>query len=177
MNIKSIIASILITVAGIGAYHYTSSNSTQAYVDTAQMMAKYKGMEKVQQEIEAKTKILYANVDTLAMEIQLEIKAYEKERSSMSERERKAKEELIGHKQQQFMGYKEATQKRAAEEQQVITNKALLKINDVIKEYGKSHNYTIIFGTTGGNIVYADDAINITDEIVEILNKGLDEEN
>ena len=46
-------------------------------------------------------------------------------------------------------------------------------MNDYIKEYGKKHGYTFIIGATGaGNLVYANEARNITKEIL----KGLNEE-
>jgi len=46
------------------------------------------------------------------------------------------------------------------------------QVNSFIKEYGTQHNYNIIFGTTqGGNIVYAVDALNITDDVLKSLNE------
>ncbi len=44
-------------------------------------------------------------------------------------------------------------------------------INAFLKEYNKSHGYNLIFSNTGlDNLLYADDAYNITDEIVKGLN-------
>lgn len=44
-------------------------------------------------------------------------------------------------------------------------------INAFLKEYNKSHGYNLIFSNTGlDNLLYADDAYNITDEIVAGLN-------
>ena len=89
----------------------------------------------------------------------------------MSDREKKTTEELIGHKQQQFMQYKEASKNKVVEEEQKITGEALVKVNSIINDYGKANNYTIVFGTVTGNIVYANQTINITDQVLEVLNK------
>ena len=44
-------------------------------------------------------------------------------------------------------------------------------INAFLKEYNKTHQYDLIFSNTGlDNLLYADEAYNITDEIVEGLN-------
>ena len=44
-------------------------------------------------------------------------------------------------------------------------------INSFLKEYNKEKGYSFIFSNTGfDNLLYADQAYNITDEIVEGLN-------
>ena len=45
-------------------------------------------------------------------------------------------------------------------------------INDFVKEYGKKKGYKIIFGASGsGNIMYADEASDLTPIVLEGLNK------
>lgn len=173
MNIKSVLLNLLITAILVAGYHFLFNNQTNAlaYVDTAKLMTDYKGMADVKKTIESKAKEWQATVDTLSLELQNDIKKYEKESGQMTEREKKATEELLGHKQQQFMQYKDASKNKVIEEEQKITNDALVKINSIINEFGKAKNYTIILGTTTGNIVYANQTINITDEVLEVLNK------
>ena len=44
-------------------------------------------------------------------------------------------------------------------------------INAFLKEYNKTHGYSLIFSNTGfDNLLYADSAFNITKEIVDGLN-------
>lgn len=44
-------------------------------------------------------------------------------------------------------------------------------INRAVKEYGEKHGYILIHGATdSGNILYGDDKINITDEIITYMN-------
>ena len=85
----------------------------------------------------------------------------------------KLKQELLGNKQQQINGYQEAIQKKIQEEDKKVTQTVINDINDYIKEYGKNHGYKIIFGASGGgNIMYADESTDLTEEIL----KGLNEE-
>ena len=172
MNLKTTIINILLVVVLLIGYHFlfNTKSYSLAYVDSAKLMTEYKGMADVKKIFEAKEKVWQATIDTLTQELQNDIKKYEKERGKMSEREKKTSEELLGRKQQQFMQFKEASKNKVAEEEQKITNEALTKINSIINDFGKASNYTIIFGTVTGNIVYAKETINITDHILEVLN-------
>lgn len=173
MNIKSISVNILALVVLLTGYHFlfNTNSYTLAYVDSAKLMTEYRGMADVKKTVETLEKAWQATIDTLTQELQNDIKKYEKERGQMSEREKKISEELLGRKQQQFMQYKEGSKNKLAEDEQKITNEALTKVNGIITEYGKKNNYTIVFGTSSGNIVYANEAINITEHVLEVLNK------
>lgn len=116
-----------------------------------------------------------ANVDSLVGKWQKELQAYEKERVSLSPKELKLKQELLGNKQQQINSYQEAIQKQIQEEDKKVTQTVINDINDYIKEYGKKKGYKIIFGASGGgNIMYADESTDLTAEVLKGLNGEYD---
>ncbi|MBN2613776.1 MAG: OmpH family outer membrane protein [Bacteroidales bacterium] len=142
------------------------------YVDNGVLMTKYEGMKDARKEYEKKAAVWQANADTLVSEWEKELKSYEKERIRMSAKERELKEQLLSNKQQQISQYREAVQMKAREEEQKMTQTVLNEVNDYLKEYGKKRGYTFILGATGvGNIVYANEARNITEEIIKGLNE------
>jgi outer membrane protein len=48
----------------------------------------------------------------------------------------------------------------------------LNQVNSYVKEYAKKHNYDIVYGTTmDGNILYGKEQYDITDDVLEYLNK------
>lgn len=52
------------------------------------------------------------------------------------------------------------------------TNDIWKFINDKVKEYGNQEGYDYIFGASGnGSLMYAKDSHNITDDIVDFVNK------
>jgi len=52
-----------------------------------------------------------------------------------------------------------------------MTQTVINDINDFVKDYGKNHGYPIIFGAGGnGNIMYAEEASDLTGEVLEGLN-------
>lgn len=171
-KISTILAVIAIILSGICAYFVFNQGSEIAYVDINKLMDGYKRTEKVRADFEKKAKTLNANVDSLISDWQNELKIYEKERSSMSKKELELKQELLGNKQQQIGNYQEAIQKQIQEEDQKATQTVINDINDFVKEYGKNKGYYMILGASGtGNIMYANDPADLTEEVLEGLNK------
>ncbi|MBN1115626.1 MAG: OmpH family outer membrane protein [Bacteroidales bacterium] len=149
-----------------------------AYVEVGKLMQEYKGMKAARAEFEKKTAQWQANVDTLIAEFQDELKAYEKERSRMSSKEKELKEELLRNKQMQIGQYQEAIKQKSVDEEQILTQTAINSINDYIEEFGKEHSYKFIIGATGqGNLLYALDRYNITQEILAGLNMDYELDN
>ena len=177
MNKLSLPISILALLISIGSFFYLQSSSDQVYVDVNKLLDGYKRTKLVRAEFETKAKNLNANVDSLMTDWQKEIKTYEKERSTMSKKELELKQQLLGNKQQQINNYQEAIQKQIQEEDKKSTQTVINDINDYVKEYGKKKGHDIIFGASGsGNIMYASDAADLTQEILEGLNKEFDGE-
>ncbi len=171
-NLRDVAIVIMLVAIGFLFFQQYEKDSKTVYVDTGIILTKYKGMKDARVKIEQQTTIMNANVDSLFADFDKEIKSYEKERSKMSKKERQLKEEILRNKQQQLLGYQEATQKKIQEEEQKLTQTPVNEINDYISEYGKKYNCTMILGANGsGNILYAEDAVNITDEILEGLHK------
>ena len=82
------------------------------YVDVNKLLDGYKRTKIVRAQFEEKAKTLNANVDSLLVDWQNELKIYEKERSKMSKKELELKQELLGNKQQQINNYQQAIQKQ-----------------------------------------------------------------
>lgn len=141
------------------------------YVDVNKLLEGYERTKVEREAFNKKAQVLKANVDSLVTDWQSELKAYEKERSGMTKKEKDLKQELLANKQQQLNNYQQAIQKQIQEEDQKMTQTVVNDINDYIKEYGKKHGYPIIFGAGGnGNIMYAKESSDLTDEVLSGLN-------
>ncbi len=166
-----LLAAVAVVLSGFALY--SSKNASElVYVDVNKLLEGYKRTKIVRAEFEVKAKTMSANVDSLMVDWQNELKNYEKERSKMSKKEIELKQQLLGNKQQQLNNYQQAIQKQIQEEDKKVTQTVINDINDYVTEYGKKHKHKIIFGASGGgNIMYADDATNLTETILEGLNK------
>ncbi len=172
MNKLALPIAVLALIASVASYFLLQSNSELVYVDVNKLLEGYNRTTAEREAFAKKTKVLKANVDSLVTNWQSELKAYEKERASMSKKEVELKQELLTNKQQQLNNYQQAIQKQIQEEDQKMTQTVVNDINDYVKEYGKNHGYPIIFGAGGsGNIMYAEDASDLTAEVLIGLNE------
>ncbi|KQC29386.1 OmpH family outer membrane protein [Flagellimonas eckloniae] len=171
MNKLALPISIIALLASIATFFISQSKSDLVYVDINKLVEGYDRTAKEREAFNKKTATLKANVDSLMVNWQNELKDYEKERSSMTKKELELKQELLQGKQQQINNYQQAIQKQIQEEDQKMTQTVINDINAYVKEYGKENGYPIIFGAGGnGNIMYAVDASDLTETILEGLN-------
>jgi outer membrane protein len=142
------------------------------YVDSAKLINNYKGMVDARKAYQIKASTWKANIDTLASEVQSQIVKYEKESRAMTAKERELSQELIRAKQKQLSEYQQAIGTQAQQADDTMTKKVLEQVNLYLKKYGKSNGYAIVFAATEyGNIAYAEDFLDVTDTVLEGLNK------
>lgn len=142
------------------------------YVDSAKLLNEYKGMQDARKAFQGKTSVWKANIDTLTQEIRKSISKYEGDSKRMTAKERQLTEELIRVKQKQLVEYQQALNSQAQQEDQMMTAEVVAQVNTYLKKYGKDKGYKIVMAATQyGNIAYADEALDITDKVLEGLNK------
>jgi outer membrane protein len=143
-----------------------------AYIETSVLLQKYEGMKVARAEYDKKAGLWKANSDTLVKGWEAELKSYEKERAHMTAKERELKEQLLRNKQQQISNYRDAIDKKSKEEEEKMMQTVFSEVNEYVSAYGKLHGYNFILGANGsGNILYAKKSLNLTEEIVDALNK------
>jgi outer membrane protein len=143
-----------------------------AYIRTNHLLTNYQGFQEATHAYQQKSSAWKANMDTLTKELKDLSIRYEAGKSEMSARERELSAELIRTKQQQLEQYREGIRQMAAQEDREMTADVVQEINLFLKEYGEKHRYRIILGATeAGNIVYAEEAMDLTDEVLDALNR------
>lgn len=152
-------------------FNQSSESSTIAYVESSRLLDNYKGMIDARKAFETKAKTWQANIDTLTTDLKTSIQQFERDKKSMTEKEVDLSKQLLKKKQEELNNYKNAIQQKAAQEDNVMTQKVLTELNAYIKQYGEHNEYKIIMAATDfGNIAYASEGVDITDEILEGLN-------
>jgi outer membrane protein len=165
------VINLLLLLAFI-AYFFFFNNQKLVYVDSAQLVNNYKGMQDARKVYQQKATTWKANIDTLTQEVQRQIMSYEKESIKMTARERQLSQELIKTKQNQLMEYQRAMNTQAQQEDEKMTSDVMTQVNAYLKKYGKAHGYKIIMAATSyGNLAYADENLDITKEVLEGLNR------
>jgi outer membrane protein len=175
MTSKKVLDAGIKLVLGVGLIIlfilHIQAEQSMVYVDAQKLVVGYKGMQAARKEFEAKAAVWKANLDTLRTEVETQIQTYEQKKLSLSAREKQLTEELIQSKQDQFLNYQQVIQEKVQQEDQQLSKKVLDKVNDYLKRYGKEKGYKIILAATQyGNIAYANEGLDITEEVMKGLN-------
>ena len=137
-----------------------SNIPTICYINPNKLLQGYRGATAQHELFQAKAQGWQQRVDSLGLELQ-----------ALS----KAPAAIRATKEQQLLRYRDAIQQQAQQENQRLTKAVLDEINAYLKQYGKDHGYTFILGATdGGNIVYAAEGTDISDDVLKGLNAAYD---
>ncbi|HTE29662.1 MAG TPA: OmpH family outer membrane protein [Chryseolinea sp.] len=140
-------------------------------MNTSKLLNEYRGMQDARASYQKKADVWKANIDTLTTEIHDDVMTLDKEVQGLSAKEKQLTEHLIQTKQKQLYDYQQALSSQAQEEDKKMTSAILEGINDYLRKYGRAKGYKIIMAVTEyGNIAYADEGLDITDEVLKGLN-------
>lgn len=142
-----------------------------AFVDSVRIMDEYQEKIDVEARFKTKAEAMTKKRDSISQAFQLELQQFQAKAQKMSQKN--AQEEYAQLQQRgQFVG-----QQLQQEEQQLqLTSQAEMdtlvkKVKKEIKEYGKANGYTYILGGgDGGSVLYGEEAHDLTDAILKILN-------
>jgi outer membrane protein len=139
-------------------------------IDTQKIMAQSKRTIELRssffKEIEGKrNEFVEKQKNAQALEEEIRTKGQE-----MALQERREKTELLNKKAKELQRMKEDIEFEAKLKDEELSRKFVREIGQIIREFQKNENYTIIFekSTTAAY----DDAIDITDRIIEIYDSG-----
>lgn len=164
---KKLVILLLLGIVFIGC-----TEQKTAYVDTTRLIQDYSEMKNVETEFSAKSEILKSQLDSVAKDFQTEVQNYQENMNSMSESQRQAIESELMQKQQMLQQQQQMRSGNLRDESEEVVDSIVAKVKEFVKDYGERNNYTYIFGSNeSANIMYAKEGLDITDEILEELNK------
>lgn len=144
-----------------------------AYVKSQELIYAFNGMKEMQLKFQEKSKEWDANIDTLRMEYQKSLSHYQQIINDLTVEEKMIQENLLRVQQNNLIQYSDNIKKMSKEDEDKMLGAVLNQVNGLIEVYGKKNNYELIFGTTlSGNILYGNDAIDITEELIIEINKS-----
>ena len=154
------------------AFSSCEKNQKVVYVRSLELVEKFEGHKEAKADFELRKKGWQANLDSLQVDFKRAENKYQLEMADLSEGEKKAKENVLGRQQQNLRQYAEVLDQKAAEEDQKLVNGILKQIDDFVTIYCEEKGYDIVIGTTNtGNLMYGKKELDITDELIEAINK------
>ncbi len=141
------------------------------YVDSSILLEKYQGAIDAREKIKKQTDEWQDNINTLESELGKLNKEIVEENNAWNKEMRKLKQEAFLKKQNELVRYSRAVNDKAVKLERELTGPVFNTINAYISDFGKIYGYDMIFGTVaGGNILYAKEPVNLTNEFLAYMN-------
>ena len=147
------------------------------YINSDSLLDQYEFYKNERSKFEASQNKIKNELKSQGENLQGEVELYQKQAIGMTDLERAKKEEQLTMKQQQIMQRKEELLSKLDEEQGKSSEELYMRLNQYLKKFNKTRNYNFVLGfQKGGGILFANDSLNITKDVVEGLNKEFLEE-
>ncbi|WP_375325898.1 OmpH family outer membrane protein [Flagellimonas sp. GZD32] len=142
------------------------------YVDSIKLLDEYQEKADMEAKYKVKADAMSKKRDSISQSFQMELQAFQAKAEKMSQQ---SAQEEYGQLQQrgQFIGQQlQQEEQQLQQTSQAQMDTLVKKVKKEIQDYGKANGYTYILGGgDGGAVLYGDDAQDLTDVILKILNE------
>ncbi len=144
------------------------------FIDSERIFAEFHGTKDAQAEFNSQVEQWNKELDAKKQELQKMQQDYENQSLILSEPKRREREEEIQKKRSELDAFTQeiwGPTGKVSKRNEELTRPIVDKIREVLTNIGQSEGYSIIFDATDGNVVYANDAFDLTDRVLAILNE------
>jgi outer membrane protein len=192
-NLSWILNVILLVAVGILYYlHFKSSTpaapeteTTEApktiilspsngivFVNSDSLLDQYEFYKNKKREFEASQDRIKRDLKAEGDKLRDEFEQYQQQGGSMTDQQRAQKEEQLTLKQQQLMEKKDMMLSKLDDEQSKSSDQLYDNLHNFFKKYNKGKNFQYVLGVSkGGGVLYANDSLDITRQVLTELNK------
>jgi outer membrane protein len=148
----------------IGTYYYTDQNNQEVvYVDSVKLFSGFNMTKDIKKIEEAKINKQGKELDSLYAIFQV-----------VTDKETPPFKNL----QQQIANKSKVFQELQDNYKYTLSNKVWKRLNAYVKEYAQNNSLKIVLGANGyGNVLFGDESLDITDQILEFSNKKYEGDN
>lgn len=146
-----------------------------AFVNMDSLLVKYDLYNQMQDELMGQQERSRATLNQKAKALQSEMQDFQNKlenRAFLSEERARSEQERLLRKQQELEQLQERYSQELMAKQAHMTDSLFTIIQTTVKEYNAEKNYHFIFSNTANtNILYGNSGYDITNDIVDLLNK------
>lgn len=164
MKMKKLIKYLLVSTVVLFSVGMLQAQQKFAYVNSQELLqdlpevkAADAEIKTLQQQMQKKGQEMFESYQTKAMELQRKRDAGE-----LSPKQLEAEAEKLGEEENRIRQYDNEMQTSILQKQQDLLGPIQEKVNVAIEEVAKADGYTMVFDSSSGSILYADEATNIT---------------
>ncbi|MFK5957493.1 MAG: OmpH family outer membrane protein [Lutibacter sp.] len=154
------------------AFIFASCNQTKvAYIDIEVLMKDYEATKALETSLKAKQEVMAKELDSIGAPFQLKVQQYYQNQQKMSTQKRAQTEQALQQEQQFLQSKQQEASLLLQKENQKMSEIITKRVDSFVENFAKSKGYNLVLGTSGqGTVLYGDESLNVTTEILEILN-------
>ena len=149
-----------------------SCNQTKvAYIDIEILMKDYEATKALEMSLKAKQEKMAKELDSISAPFQLKVQQYYQNQQKMSAKKRAEVESVLQQEQQFIQSKQQQASQSLQMENQEMSEVLTKRVDSFVADYAKLKGFNLVLGTSGkGTVLYGDETLNVTNEILEILN-------
>jgi len=141
------------------------------YVDSVKIMDDYQEKIDVEARFKTKADAMGRKRDSISQAFQMELQQFQSKAQSMSQQSAQEEYAQLQQRGQQIGQRLQQEEQQLQQNSQTQMDSLVKKVKKEIRAYGKANGYTYILGGgEGGSVIYGEDANDVTNEILKILN-------
>lgn len=161
----------------LGVTPAAAEDAKIGYIDSARIFAEFKGTEDAQRSFDQEVEGWEKQAEEMKAELDSLQREFQAQSVVISDTRKQEKQTEILTKQSTYETFVQSVwgpQGKLATKNAELVQPIIEKINVVLQKIGDEEGFTIVFDASVGGIVYAADGIDLTDRILEELNKGFE---
>ena len=144
----------------------------KSYVNADTLLEKYEYFKDIRVKLEEKAKKAQADLQSRSNAFQREVADYQQKAPTMSAADRQSTEERLARKQDELARHNQNASASFAQEEASENEKLYSRITEYLKKHAKENGYKLVltYSTSNPAVLYADESLEITDEVLAALN-------
>jgi len=156
-NMKTmILGALLIASVSLNAQKF-------GYINSAQLLSELPEVVSAESQLETYQKQLISSGEGMVKKLEAKIQAYSKEAQEglLSQVQMQKKEAELGEEQQKIQAYELEVQNKILKKREELLQPIMDKVKVALENVGKEQGYTMIFDSSAGTILHANESENV----------------
>jgi outer membrane protein len=166
---RTVLMSALVGAIAIGASEARAQVLKIGYIHSEAIIAQDPDAVAAQEQFRQDMEPWENELRLLEEEIGTLLNQYQAQQVTLTPDARRARQREIVDKQNAYQQRLQQIEAAAAQRQQELVQPIMEKINEVIQDLRTEGSYTFIFDASAGGLIAADEAFDLTDEVVRRL--------
>ncbi|WP_318311034.1 OmpH family outer membrane protein [Flagellimonas crocea] len=160
-----------LTVLAIAIFATACQQNKIAYVDSVKILEDYQEKVDVDSRYQTRAQAMNRKRDSISQSFQMQLQEFQSKAQNMSQQSAQEEYSQLQQRGQQIGQRLQQEEQQLQQVRQTEMDSVVEKVKKEIRAYGKANGYTYILGGgDGGSVIYGDEAKNVTDAILKILN-------